>query len=83
MGRRADAWPSRPWPEPPAAWGPEDAAQRVDGSAYDYCLLVTQRRHRDDTDLVATGPDAERWLGLAQAFAGPPGPGRKAMSTRG
>ncbi|WP_372727792.1 TIGR03084 family metal-binding protein [Nocardioides sp.] len=58
-------------------WGPEDAAQRVTGSAYDFCLLVTQRRHRDDTDLVAVGEDAERWLGIAQAFAGPPGPGRE------
>ena len=25
-------------------WGPEDAAQRVTGSAEDFCLLVTQRR---------------------------------------
>jgi uncharacterized protein (TIGR03084 family) len=57
-------------------WGPEDAGQRVTGSAYDFCLRVTQRRHRDDLDLVATGPDADRWLDLAQAFAGPPGEGR-------
>ncbi|MCW2843519.1 MAG: hypothetical protein JWN22_1435 [Nocardioides sp.] len=57
-------------------WGRERAAQGVVGSAYDFCLLVTQRRHRDDTDLVATGEDAERWLGVAQAFAGPPGEGR-------
>ena len=48
------------------------------GSAYDFCLLVTQRVHRDDTDLVATGADADRWLDIAQAFAGPPGPGREA-----
>lgn len=58
-------------------WGPEDAAQRVTGSAYDFCLRVTQRRHRDDLDLVATGPDADRWLDLAQAFAGPAGGGRE------
>lgn len=60
------------------AWGPEDAAQTVTGSAYDFCLLVTQRVHRDDTDLVAVGPDAEHWLRIAQAFAGPAGPGRDA-----
>src|SRR3546814_304821 len=36
-------------------WGPEDAPQRVSGSAYDFCKLVTQRVHRADTDLVATG----------------------------
>lgn len=57
-------------------WGPEDAQQRVTGSAYDFCCLVTQRVHRDDTDLVATGEDAEHWLGIAQAFAGPAGGGR-------
>ena len=54
---RADRSLRRDW-----AWGPEDAAQRVTGSAYDFCLLVTQRIHRDDTDLVATGDDAEHWL---------------------
>jgi uncharacterized protein (TIGR03084 family) len=58
-------------------WGPEDAAQSVTGSAYDFCLRVTQRRHRDDLDLVATGPDADRWLDIAQAFAGPAGVGRE------
>lgn len=58
------------------AYGPTDAAQSVTGSAYDFCLLVTQRIHRDDTDLVAVGADAERWLGIAQAFAGPAGEGR-------
>ncbi len=58
------------------AWGPEDAAQSVHGSAYDFCLRVTQRRHRDDLDLVAIGPDAEQWLDIAQAFAGPAGAGR-------
>jgi len=61
-------------------WGPEDAAQRVTGPAYDFCLLVTQRVNRADTDLVAVGDDAEHWLGIAQAFAGPPGSGREASS---
>ena len=61
-------------------WGPEDAAQSVRGSAYDFCLLVTQRVNRADTDLVAVGHDAEHWLGIAQAFAGPPGPGREATA---
>jgi len=57
-------------------WGPEDAAQRVTGSAVDFCYLVTQRRPRADLDIVADGADAERWLEVAQAFAGPPGAGR-------
>ncbi len=59
-------------------WGPEDATQTVTGSAYDFCLLVTQRRHRADLDLRTVGPEADRWLDIAQAFAGPPGPGREA-----
>ncbi|SDC37619.1 TIGR03084 family metal-binding protein [Nocardioides lianchengensis] len=58
------------------SWGPEDAAQSVTGSAYDFCLLVTQRVHRDDTDLVAVGDDAAHWLTIAQCFAGPAGEGR-------
>ncbi|MFD7960436.1 TIGR03084 family metal-binding protein [Streptomyces zaomyceticus] len=64
------------------AYGPEDAGQRVTGSALDFCLLVTQRVHRDDTALVAEGPDAEHWLSVAQAFAGPAGPGRPAEGAR-
>ncbi|MEV6754904.1 TIGR03084 family metal-binding protein [Streptomyces sp. NPDC051214] len=58
--------------------GPEDAAQRVTGPALDFCLLVTQRAHRDDLGVRAQGADADRWLTIAQAFAGPPGPGRPA-----
>ncbi|MDP9609269.1 uncharacterized protein (TIGR03084 family) [Streptomyces demainii] len=57
-------------------YGPEDAAQRVTGPALDFCLLVTQRAHRDDLALRAEGPDTDRWLDIAQAFAGPPGKGR-------
>ncbi|MCW7942388.1 wyosine base formation domain-containing protein [Streptomyces hygroscopicus] len=58
------------------AYGPEDAAQRVTGPALDFCLLVTQRAHRADLAVRAEGPDADRWLDIAQAFAGPPGAGR-------
>jgi uncharacterized protein (TIGR03084 family) len=58
------------------SWGPADAAQRVTGSAEDFCMLVTQRRPHAELDVAAVGPDAERWLTIAQAFAGPPGSGR-------
>lgn len=58
------------------AWGPDDAAQTLTGTAGDFCRLVTQRVHRADTDLVATGADVDRWLDVAQAFAGQPGEGR-------
>jgi uncharacterized protein (TIGR03084 family) len=57
-------------------YGPEDAPQRVTGTALDFCLLVTRRAHRADLALRAEGPDADRWLDLAQAFAGPPGAAR-------
>jgi uncharacterized protein (TIGR03084 family) len=57
-------------------WGPQDAAERVSGTGLDFCLLVTQRRHRDDLGLIAVGAAADIWLSIAQAFAGPPGSGR-------
>ncbi|WP_380284419.1 TIGR03084 family metal-binding protein [Kitasatospora purpeofusca] len=63
-------------------WGPADAADRVTGPALDFCLLVTRRRHRDDLALTAVGEVATAWLPIAQAFAGPPGPGRAAGSSR-
>ncbi|MFF1415169.1 TIGR03084 family metal-binding protein [Streptomyces sp. NPDC058289] len=63
-------------------YGPEDAPQRVTGPALDFCLLVTQRAHRADLALTATGPDADRWLDIAQAFAGPAGPGRTPGASR-
>ena len=56
-------------------YGPDDAAQSVSGAAYDFALVVTQRLPACQADLVAVGPDARRWLDLAQAFAGPPGRG--------
>lgn len=58
------------------SWGSPDAAQRVSGSAEDFCFLVTQRRPLSALDIAAHGPDAQRWLEIAQAFAGPPGGGR-------
>ncbi len=55
-------------------WGNGDDA--VVGSAEGFCLRVTQRRHRDDTDLVTTGPLADDWMDHAQCFAGLPSDGR-------
>jgi hypothetical protein len=51
---------------------------RVTGPALDFCLVVTQRRHLADTALVVEGSLATEWMGIAQAFAGPPGEGRRA-----
>ncbi|MFI1363048.1 TIGR03084 family metal-binding protein [Streptomyces griseochromogenes] len=62
-------------------YGEPDARQRVTGPALDFCLLVTQRAHRADLTLHAEGSDADRWLDIAQAFAGPPGTGRPPKGT--
>ena len=57
-------------------WGESDA-NVVRGEALDFCLVVTQRRHPDDTELQIEGPVAREWIAIAQAFAGPPGEGRR------
>ncbi|MGW6021542.1 hypothetical protein [Streptomyces sp. NPDC055099] len=50
------------------------AAPRTTPPAARPCLANTPGRLAVRTN----GTDAERWLGIAQAFAGPPGPGRPA-----
>jgi uncharacterized protein (TIGR03084 family) len=50
------------------AWGPEDAAQRVQGSALDFCLRAAQRRPLAGTGLTAVGEDAQTWLENARIF---------------
>jgi uncharacterized protein (TIGR03084 family) len=63
-------------------WGPEDAPERVTGDGYDFALLVSRRRHRDDVDVQAEGENAEHWLTIAQAFAGLPGNDPKRLADR-
>lgn len=58
-------------------WGDPEADERVEGDAVEFALVVTQRRHLDDTALRITGPVAAEWMTIAQAFAGPPGAGRE------
>jgi uncharacterized protein (TIGR03084 family) len=50
-------------------WGAPDAEDTIRGPAEDFCLVVTQRRHVDDTALE-TGELGYHWLVRAQAFAG-------------
>jgi uncharacterized protein (TIGR03084 family) len=57
-------------------WGDDALPDRVVGDALEFCLVVTQRRHLDDTNLLIEGPVANAWMPIAQAFAGPPGKGR-------
>jgi uncharacterized protein (TIGR03084 family) len=58
-------------------FGDPSATDHVRGPALDFALVVTQRRHLADTALEIDGDAAERWMRIAQAFAGPPGPGRE------
>ena len=63
-------------------WGPSDVECTITGSAEDFCLVVTQRRHLQDTGLAVTGEAALDWMMMAQAFAGPPTSGPSEGSFR-
>lgn len=64
------------------AWDEDgDGGSQVRGGALDFCLVVTQRRNLADTGLVVEGDAARQWMAVAQAFAGPPGPGRPPSSS--
>lgn len=62
-------------------WGEPDEANRVEGSATEFCQVVTQVRNVADTKLRVLGDTAERWMSIAQCFAGgpadPPAPGTR------
>ena len=53
-------------------YGPEDATNSVVGDAVEFCAVVTQRTHVDDTTLSVRGGAAREWLLIAQCFAGNP-----------
>lgn len=65
-------------------WGTENTNELVRGPAEDFCLVVTQRRNLADTKIQVKGDAAEKWMGIAQAFAGPPenrpAPGERVVS---
>jgi uncharacterized protein (TIGR03084 family) len=54
-------------------------SERVEGTAVDFCLTVTQVRNVEDTDLRVIGDVVSQWMEIAQCFAGgpvdPPKPG--------
>ena len=57
-----------------AVWcfGDASAADRILGSASEFCQVVTQVRNIADTSLTVIGPVASDWMAKAQCFAGPP-----------
>ena len=57
-----------------ALWefGDEAGNEWIEGSAEEFCQVVTQCRNVADTALKVTGPNATEWMRMAQCFAGPP-----------
>ena len=53
-------------------WNDPDGADRVSGSATEFCQVVTQTRNVADTALTVEGDVAREWMRMAQCFAGPP-----------
>lgn len=53
-------------------WHAPSSKNSVEGSALDFCQVVTQVRNVADTGLHVTGEPARAWMSLAQCFAGPP-----------
>ncbi len=53
-------------------WNDPSPDNKVEGSAIDFCQVVTQVRHVSDTALQVSGEAAHAWMTLAQCFAGPP-----------
>jgi enediyne biosynthesis protein E11 len=58
-------------------FGPAESGERITGSAVDFCLLATRRRHRADLDLTAVGDQADHWMDIAQCYRGSAGAGRR------
>lgn len=55
-----------------AIWEYGEGDNLITGQATEFCQVVTQCRNIGDTQLQVTGPAAERWMAIAQCFAGPP-----------
>lgn len=53
-------------------WNDPAAPARIEGTAVDFCRVVTQTRNVRDTKLAITGDSARQWMEIAQCFAGPP-----------
>ncbi len=62
-------------------WNEPSGGHCLEGSAIEFCQVVTQVRNIADTSLAATGGNAEGWMAMAQCFAGspedPPAPGTR------
>jgi uncharacterized protein (TIGR03084 family) len=53
-------------------WNQPDRKNVIEGSAVEFCQVVTQTRNIADTRLKVVGETATAWMSIAQCFAGPP-----------
>jgi uncharacterized protein (TIGR03084 family) len=53
-------------------WNEPNEKNLVEGSAVEFCQVVTQTRNIADTRLKVVGETATAWMSIAQCFAGPP-----------
>jgi uncharacterized protein (TIGR03084 family) len=53
-------------------WNQPTQENCIEGSAEEFCQVVTQVRNIADTNLQVTGTTATAWMSIAQCFAGPP-----------
>ncbi len=53
-------------------WHKTSGSGLIEGSATEFCQVVTQTRNVRDTSLKVEGEVATRWMDQAQCFAGPP-----------
>jgi uncharacterized protein (TIGR03084 family) len=62
-------------------WNEPSEREKISGDAVDFCHVVTQGRNVADTGLEVVGEIANRWMSIAQCFAGgpvdPPKPGQR------
>ena len=53
-------------------WNTDNNEDSITGDATEFCQVVTQVRNIKDTNLKVEGKVAEKWMSIAQCFAGPP-----------
>lgn len=53
-------------------WNNANSDNHIEGSASEFCQVVTQTRNIADTVLQVSGKVANDWMAIAQCFAGPP-----------
>jgi len=53
-------------------WNEPSETEKIEGSALEFCRVVTQGRNIQDTALEVTGDVANGWMAIAQCFAGGP-----------